>query len=146
MAVSFTKQIERWTEKASKKLEKVSSDAVIALFRDVTLRSPIGDPTLWKNPAPAGYVPGTFINSWNTSAGGSSRPVVRQPDTFARDTFAQIQSVVPGGIGKIIRFGNNTRYGLPLEFGHSTQAPAGMVRVAARNWTGFVKKAIASNR
>lgn len=141
MAVSFSKQMRKAADKIGKKIENVAEFSVIALFRDVTFRSPIGDPALWQNQAPANYVPGTFINSWNTSIGASS-PVIRQPDTFAKDTFAQIQAIVPKGIGQIIRFENPTPYAFPLEFGHSSQAPAGVVRIAVRNWPVIVKKAI----
>jgi hypothetical protein len=39
----------------------------------VTIWSPFGDPTLWKSPPPADYVPGNFRSSWYASQGRPER-------------------------------------------------------------------------
>ncbi|WP_256203847.1 MULTISPECIES: hypothetical protein [unclassified Pseudomonas] len=40
---------------------------------------------------------------------------------------------------------NNLPYAIPLEYGHSTQAPAGMVRVTLANFQHIVDEAIRNN-
>lgn len=39
-------------------------------------------------------------------------------------------------------FTNNVEYIVPLEYGHSQQAPNGMLRINVRNWPSIVKKQI----
>lgn len=49
-------------------------------------------------------------------------------------------AAAPPKIGKIYKMTNNVEYIIPLEYGHSQQAPQGMVRVAARNWPNTVRR------
>ena len=49
----------------------------------------------------------------------------------------------PGQMAYII---NNLPYAIPLEFGHSTQAPGGMVRVTVARFQRIVLEAIRNNQ
>jgi len=50
-----------------------------------------------------------------------------------RETIAQ------AALTDAIYIGNNVEYIMPLEFGHSQQAPAGMLRVALRAFQGIIE-------
>lgn len=52
------------------------------------------------------------------------------------------QSWTPNGIpalGRIYSFTSILEYILPLEYGHSDQAPQGMLRTNVRNWNSIVR-------
>lgn len=42
-------------------------------------------------------------------------------------------------LGTTYRFTNNLEYIVPLEYGHSPQAPGGMLRINVRNWNSIVR-------
>jgi len=46
----------------------------------------------------------------------------------------------PITFGVIHRFTSNLEYIIPLEYGHSDQAPNGMLRRNARNWNAIVRE------
>ena len=60
------------------------------------------------------------------------------------DSFGEITAVISSAeLGQTIYFGFTAAYILPLEFGHSKQAPAGFVRLAAAQWPVIVSETIA---
>lgn len=75
--------------------------------RRIIDRTPVGDPTLWKWPAPRNYKPGTLKASWELSFKGNLR------------TMANV----------IATINNPQPYAQRVEYGWSTQAPRGVVRV-----------------
>ncbi|MNJ81742.1 hypothetical protein D3C77_807050 [compost metagenome] len=57
--------------------------------------------------------------------------------------MGQVQALTIGQTAFIV---NNLPYAIPLEYGHSSQAPAGMVRVTLANFQRIVDEAIRKNR
>ena len=58
--------------------------------------------------------------------------------------FGDITAVISTAeLGQTIYWGVTAAYGLALEFGHSKQAPAGFVRLAAEQWPVIVSETIA---
>lgn len=92
---------------------KVQVQAAQEFLKRVEKRTPIGDPSLWKYPAPAGYKPGTLRASWTMELSSKKEIVVA--------TIA-----------------NNQPYAERVEFGWSTQAPNGMLRVTVKEWPRIV--------
>lgn len=82
--------------------------------------TPVGNPSLWKNPdaAPPGYVGGRARASWQ---------------------FSQTSPVS-------VKVESNLPYIVALEFGHSSQAPQGMVRITAARLEGEIKRYLDSLR
>ena len=103
-----------------------------AILRNLVVRSPVGNPTRWKNPdsAPAGYVGGHFRRNWIVSIGTVNTGEIEGVDRSGAPTLA-------AGLGKIKSFErerastliiqNNVPYANRLALGHSTQAEAGWV-------------------
>lgn len=143
----FGKTMQGITLRLKKRNRLVSVDAFSMLATEITLRSPIGDPSLWQSPPPPNYEPGTFINNWFSSVGSESNQSMRGEDTFAKGSLAQIKAIAPLAPGNVIFFSNPTAYAYRLEFdGWSSQAPQGMVRLTAQRWKQIVNKAVKKNR
>ena len=98
-------------------------------LNEVVSRSPIGDPSLWKSPAPAGYVPGTFINNWFVEIGGITARTRSTPDASGTSSLQQVSNLEPlrSNPYVTIYIHNSLPYANRLEHGWSTQAPMGMV-------------------
>ncbi len=110
-----------------------------AILKNVVFGSPVGNPTLWKNPdsAPAGYVGGHFRRNWIVTIGGFSTGVIEGIDASGATTVASGKAVIDRyakmkrniGVNLIIQ--NNVPYANRLAQGHSKrQAPAGWVDAA----------------
>ena len=108
------------------------------ILKNVIFGSPVGNPTLWQNPAgaPAGYVGGHFRRNWIVSIGGFSTGVIEGVDPTGATTAASGKSVIDRfakgkrnlGVNLIIQ--NNVPYANRLAQGWSRQAAAGWVDAA----------------
>lgn len=94
-----------------------------------------------------GYVGGRFRGNWNFSIGYPDSSFRIQPDPTGEATTARL---VAGAIefkaGQTAFIVNNLPYAIPLEFGHSTQAPGGMVRVTLARFQQIVEEAIRKHK
>lgn len=111
--------------------------ALLAL-KGVIYRSPVGDPDLWKSPAPKGYVGGQFRGNWDVAAGaptpsGTPSGVDPSGDATFSSGSAVINASIRGPKYNDIWLLNNLPYAIRLEEGWSTQAPGpgGIVEVTA---------------
>lgn len=97
--------------------------------------------------APAGYVGGRFRGNWQFSIDLPATGELDRIDRSGDDTIAQLKAQVEAlTIGQTAYIVNNLPYAVPLEYGHSTQAPAGMVRVTLTNFQAIVDQAIRNNQ
>ena len=103
-----------------------------AILRNLIAGSPVGDPTTWLNPAPAGYVGGHFRRNWQIST-GQTLPELDGVDTTAgAEPMARgkviIEAAATSGrtfLRLIIQ--NNVPYANRLAQGWSRQAEAGWI-------------------
>lgn len=59
-------------------------------------------------------------------------------------SFGQVSAVIANAqLGQVIYVGWTAAYVLPLEYGHSKQAPSGFVRLAAAQWSRIVSEVTA---
>lgn len=105
----FDKQVSA----ALKVSTKTQVEASKEFLTRVEQRTPIGDPSLWKWPAHKNYKPGTLRASWTLNYSESG-----------------------GGVYAIIQ--NDQPYAERVEFGWSTQAPQGMLRITIKEWPSIV--------
>lgn len=93
------------------------------------------------------YVGGRFRGNWQFSidspATGELDRIDPSGDEAIAELLAQVQALTIGQTAYIV---NNLVYAVPLEYGHSTQAPHGMVRVTLANFQRIVDEAIRNNR
>ena len=110
------------------------------LYNGLTRVTPVGDPSLWKDPAPAGYVGGRARSNWFMSSGAANRTTTEdtQPTKSAQvanNAIAAANAV----IYPTIIISNNLPYILPLNDGHSSQAPKKFVEMEINRVTNASK-------
>lgn len=114
----WDKNFTRNIEIVTKVNEKIFKQATQELYKKIVDRTPIGKPELWKFPAHKGYVPGTLKKSWTFQGDGK---------------YAEIKNTVP--------------YAYRVETGWSyIQAPEGMMRISALDWSQIVDKIAKDNK
>lgn len=93
--------------------------------------------------APPGYTGGRFRGNWQVSFDTVANGETGQIDENGNETKAAGNIVLEQfRVGtRAIYFANNVPYAYRLEFGHSTQAPGGMVRVTAEEFQAFFNAA-----
>lgn len=97
--------------------------------------------------APEGYVGGRFRGNWQFSIDSPADGELDAVDPSGNSAAAALRAQVSGlTIGQTAYIVNNLPYAIPLEYGHSKQAPHGMVRVTLANFQRIVEEAIRNNR
>lgn len=93
------------------------------------------------------YVGGRFRGNWNFSIGSPDNSFRIQPDPTGEATMARlVNGAIEFKAGQTAFIVNNLPYAIPLEFGHSTQAPGGMVRITVARFQQIVLEAIRNNQ
>ena len=93
------------------------------------------------------YVGGRFRANWNFSIGSVDNSFRIHPDPTGTEATARlVAGVIEFKAGQTAFIVNNLPYAIPLEFGHSTQAPGGMVRVTVARFQQIVLEAIRNNQ
>lgn len=83
--------------------------------------------------APAGYTGGRFRGNWQVGLDAKPQGETGRIDKSGNNTITAGNLVLESfrvGV-QAVYFTNNVPYAMPLEFGHSSQAPGGMVRITA---------------
>lgn len=94
--------------------------------------------------APPGYTGGRFRGNWQVTFDSPAVGETGRIDKSGAETMADGSTMIETfkvGMVDTIYFSNNVPYAVPLEFGHSTQAPHGMVRITAREFLPIVNQA-----
>lgn len=110
------------------------------------VKSPVGDPTLWKNPksAPPGYVGGNFRANWNLGVGEIDGTITEDIDPDGGPTLDKIVGKIPDNAANNVYYiTNSLPYAVRLENGWSSQAPYGMVTLTIIEFSDFINKAMA---
>ena len=145
MGDTFSLDIAKFCEKAGANVEQVVQKVGADILRSVVERSPVGNPRLWKSKPPAGYVGGRLRANWNVSFNTPSTVTTTATDKSGGQTNARGLAILSGWKGQAeIYVMNSLPYVRPIEYtGHSSQAPAGMVRVTVADFQTFIAKAVA---
>ncbi|MCX4217397.1 hypothetical protein MKZ87_07065 [Pseudomonas sp. MCal1] len=94
-----------------------------------------------------GYVGGRFRGNWQFLIGAPADGVLDQVDPGGNVTLAKLKLQVEQlTIGQTAYIVNNLPYAVPLEYGHSKQAPGGMVRITLARFQQIVDEAIRNNQ
>lgn len=135
----FLKKYKANQQKVLEATEKVINKTALEMYGLIIQRTPVGNPSLWKYPAPKDYNPGTLRASWHISFTNTIRNTEGQ---FA--SSSQISN--NGGVslklqsdnkGKGYTIYNNQPYAQRVEEGWSTQAPSGMMRITVAEYTSI---------
>lgn len=145
MSLSFALQVDEFVKRAKLAPDIVVRKVALGIHRDIVLGTPVGNPDLWKGPAPAGYVGGRARASWGVGLNRYELVEADITDKSGTQTIlraaARLNTYRPGDS---VWIGSGLPYMERLEFGWSRQAPAGMVRIAIARWNDHLTRAIRS--
>jgi hypothetical protein len=126
MADSFELQIGRFVEKAKENADLVVRKIALDVFGRVIAKSPVDT--------------GRFKSNWLCAVGS-----IPEGTTVAIDISSAItrmeRAALGAKAGDVVYLVNNLPYARRLEYGHSKQAPGGMVRLTVAEFGAIVNDA-----
>lgn len=129
----FAESLAAFAEQAKEAIDDVFREVVIEIGISVIRLSPVDT--------------GRFKGNWQFTVGSPSNQSIDTVDKGGHETIAnlvaQVSSLEAGQVAYIV---NNLVYGVPLEYGHSDQAPAGMVQITLARFLQIVEEAIRNNQ
>lgn len=157
---TFALDLAKFADKVEGRADDVVGDVVVQLAAAVDRRSPVGDPSLWKDldsydgfsddfkevikAGREGYAGGRFRANWQLGLGAAPAGVLDKIDPDGTETQGHILASIPDeAAGKLYYLVNNLPYAQKLEEGHSTQAPSGMVGLTVIEFPQMVEQAVA---
>lgn len=130
---SFALSLAEFAEQAKEAIDSSLREIVIEIGASVIRMSPVDT--------------GRFRGNWQFSIG---TPEQGQVDRLDKNGSAATAELVNGAIqfkaGDTAYIVNNLPYAIPLEYGHSDQAPGGMVRITLERFQQIVLEAIRKNQ
>lgn len=159
--MSFALDIQKFAKKAGDNADKVVKDVMQAINNDVMERSPVGDPAKWEGwdasvsvranedhwLRRAGFVGeeyegGHFRANWQLGVDVIPDGEIDGIDPSGNVTLAKLNAAIPSKAGGRVYFlTNNLPYAIPLEEGHSKQAPLGILGLVAVKFQDFIDQA-----
>lgn len=130
---SFTAQLQQFADETMEKADSIFRDVVMSMAGVIVRLSPVDT--------------GNFKGAWRLSIDGYDTTVPETPDKQGGEVLARMLAEVGNlTFGQAAYLQNNLPYSVPLEFGHSTQAPAGIVRIAQAQFQQLVQQAVRENQ
>lgn len=130
---SFAIQLAEFAEQAK--------DAIDSTLREVVIE--IGNSVIRMTPVDTGRARG----NWQFSIGA---PAAGTLDVVDKDGSAAMARIEGDSLlfkaGETAYIVNNLPYAIPLEYGHSDQAPGGMVRVTLARFEQIIEEAVRNNQ
>ena len=123
---AFKARLAQRVKAASDKLDKLPVAVAFEVAASLIKKSPVDT--------------GRFRSSWRIAVGAADRTVTTLPTVDALSFGANsIRDMVPG---ETIYVTNSLPYSRRLEYGHSKQAPHGMVRITLAEAPALLKRAL----
>lgn len=130
---SFALQLAQFAEQAKEAVDASLREIVIELGNSLIRMSPVDT--------------GRFRGNWQFSIDAPATGTLDAAGQSAAEVSARIQGdAIYFKAGETAFLINNLPYAIPLEYGHSDQAPEGMVRVTLARFQRIVEEAIRSNQ
>ena len=133
--MEFDNDMKRIARQLEEGLTEQVKDTSLAVLSAVTLGTPVGNKNLWQNPksAPPGYAGGHARGNWQLGINTVSDAELEVVDAGGSATISKGRSTLASyKLGPNVVIGNNASYIVPLNNGHSTQAPVGFIERAAQ--------------
>lgn len=127
--MGFSDDVRRFTTKTTEAHNKITRVATLELFRGVILATPVDT--------------GRARGNWQTTVGAPAGTETRREDPSGTQAIAEVMANTPDGAGQEVFLSNSLPYIEQLEYGSSTQAPAGMMRINFARVQRIVAAAIA---
>jgi hypothetical protein len=146
MMGQFTLDLTRFASRTQQKADLAVRLIVVEVVRRVDMRSPVGQPALWKHPAPKGYVGGRFRGSNILAVDAEPHGEGRIDPSGAFAVAANFAAIPQEAAGHSYTIGNNVPYAEAIEYGHSSQAPQGVYGPVVSELQAIVDAAVAKAR
>lgn len=129
----FSLQIAQFAEQTKEAIDASVREIVIELGNSLIRMSPVDT--------------GRFRGNWQFTIGSPATDTVADYATSAGEASARLTAdAILFKAGETAYIVNNLPYAIPLEYGHSDQAPGGMVRMTLARFQKSVEDAIRNNK
>lgn len=119
------------------KFAEQATEAIDASLREIIIE--VGNSLIRMSPVDSGR----FRGNWHLSIDVVESVTFNELDPQGKEAIAAIAAAVSDfTAGQTAYLINNLPYAIPLEYGHSTQAPQGMVRVTLARFQAIVNQAV----
>lgn len=123
--MGFADDVARWSEKTQRKIETAHRKIALDVFTRVILMSPVDT--------------GRFRANWQVAVGSIPSGTLELDDKEGTVAISRVQAeALSIKAGDTIYLVNNLPYAISLEYGHSGQAPGGMVRLTVQQFEPIV--------
>ena len=130
---SFALDLAKFAQQAQDAIDETLQEVVIELGNSLIRMSPVDT--------------GRFRGNWQFSIGTPASGSLDANDPSGNQTSARIVGdSILFKAGETAYIVNNLPYAIPLEYGHSDQAPGGMVRITLARFQAIVEEAIRTNK
>jgi hypothetical protein len=140
----FALDINKFCAKTKEQLDQACRKTVLEMGAYAAANiNPVGNPDLWKHPAPKGYVGGRSRGNWQVGINNIPTTVFDIVDASGAASLSRMQAEVQQGKrGDVFYIINNLPYMPALEEGHSKQASEGIVGPVVAQFERFFVKAV----
>lgn len=133
----FHGDIDRWINAVNDGLEDCIELFAVKVHTDLVMRSPVDT--------------GRYRGNWQVTANSPPLYALNQYDKHGDKTIAEGKRAIfaimrGGGAVRSIYFSNMLIYANALEYGHSKQAPAGVLGIVAAKLRTYIAEAIKESR
>lgn len=126
---SFAQQLQQFRDETLETMDEVFRRVMIEIGTTVIRLSPVDT--------------GRFRGNWQFTVDAPASASLDNYDPDGHDTIAQLVAEAQHlSYGQTAYLVNNLIYAIPLEYGHSAQAPAGMVRITLAGFQQMVEQAV----
>lgn len=124
MAEYTARDLHRWADKIGQSIDAVVAAVCLQMSASIIMRTPVDT--------------GRARGNWQASIGSPATGLSSGMD--ARTVLSEAEAVAQMAPGSVFFLTNNLPYIRRLEYGHSSQAPHGMVRVTASEFGSAIRK------
>lgn len=125
--MTFARDIAQWAKKAGLNAEEAVRVTCHTLNQDIILASPVDT--------------GRFRGNWQGTIASAASSTLDTDDKSGSGTLTKANAAADQSVGSVYYLVNNLPYARRLEYGYSSKAPQGMVRVAVQNFQAAVAAA-----
>lgn len=126
---SFAEQLQQFRDQTLETMDEVFRRVMIEIGTTVIRLSPVDT--------------GRFRGNWQFTVDAPASASLDNYDADGHETIAKLVADVQHlSYGQTAHLVNNLIYSIPLEYGHSGQAPAGMVRITLAGFQQMVEQAV----
>ncbi|WAM23824.1 HK97 gp10 family phage protein [Myxococcus sp. NMCA1] len=126
---SFTRQVQAFVQTTEERANEVVRKTALGILANVVTASPVDT--------------GHFRGNWRAGVGARPDGTVEAMDKDGGATITAAASALDAAkLGDTVYVANNLPYARRLEFGHSQQAPSGMVRGTLANLKEILGEAV----